>query len=120
MHGDDLYRVFGRVDPSFRMSALALPSALEIEREGAQTSNIVGPGEFDDGVKVRERARVPLAVPCRHDHSQVQALDREGDELHRREFGGKAMKRLDLHQSILRDGTGHLIRRRPQLEAPTA
>jgi hypothetical protein len=63
-----------------------------------------------------------LRWPCRarHDHSQVKALDREGDELHRREFGGKAMKRLELHQNILRDGTGHLVRRRPQLEAPTA
>jgi hypothetical protein len=46
------------------MPALALPSALEIERKGAEASNIVGPGEFDDGLKVRERARsAGRAVP---------------------------------------------------------
>ncbi|CAD5291737.1 hypothetical protein BOS5A_180065 [Bosea sp. EC-HK365B] len=69
MHSDDLYRVLGRIDPSFRMPALTLPSALEIEREGAETSDVVGPGEFNDSVKVRERARVSLTVPGCHDHS---------------------------------------------------
>src|SRR5690606_2108211 len=93
---------------------------LEVEGKRAKTGNIIWPGKLDNCVEVRQGAGVSLPMPRGHHDSQIQALDRIGEQLHGSERRRETMQALKFHEDIPCKGMDNLIDMRAKLKSPTS